>query len=133
VQAAILSEKLQHLDAFIDERRRIVRFYREALDGLVDFPADLAGSEPAPNLCVLRVRDRDALRRALEADGIGTGVHYPTPLHRMPAYRDLPFANVALPETERLCEEIVSLPLWIGLTRAQQERVAAAVRKHRTR
>ncbi len=130
VQAAILLEKLDHLDEFVEARRAMWRFYREALDGLVEFPADMPGSEPAPNLFVLRVRERESLRRALADEGIATGVHYPTPLHRMPAYRQYAWANVSLPETERLCEEIVSLPLWVGLTRVQQEQVAAAVRRH---
>jgi dTDP-4-amino-4,6-dideoxygalactose transaminase len=131
VQAAILSAKLPRLDAFVEERRRIWRVYRDALADVVEFPSNLPDSEPAPNLCVIRVPHRDALRRALDAGGIATGVHYPTPLHKMPAYRDAPWAKVALPHTERLCDEIVSLPLWVGISNEQLERVVAAVRSAR--
>jgi dTDP-4-amino-4,6-dideoxygalactose transaminase len=133
VQAAILSEKLQKLDDFIDARRRAARFYREALAGLVEFPQNLADSNPAPNLFVIRVRNRDALRRALQDEGISTGVHYPTPIHKMPAYRDEPWAKVSLPHTETLLGEIVSLPLWFGIAIEQQERVVDAVRRHLSR
>jgi dTDP-4-amino-4,6-dideoxygalactose transaminase len=130
VQAAILCEKLQHLDAFVEARRKAWRFYREALDGAAAFPVAMESSVSAPNLCVLRVRDRRGLHSALAKEGIAAGVHYPTPLHRMPAYRDRAWAKATLPHTDRLCEEIVSLPLWVGITREQQERVVAVVRKH---
>jgi dTDP-4-amino-4,6-dideoxygalactose transaminase len=130
LQAAVLVEKLRRLGAFIEARRRAQRFYRQALDGLVEFPNDLPHSEPAPHLCVVRLRSRDALRRALQEQGIGTGVHYPTPIHKMPAYRQASWANVSLPHTERLLEEIVSLPLWVGITIEQQQRVVDAVRAH---
>jgi dTDP-4-amino-4,6-dideoxygalactose transaminase len=133
VQAAILSEKMPKLDAFLAARRRAAQFYREALAGLVEFPHDLPDSEAAPNLFVIRVRDRDALRRALQDKGIATGVHYPTPIHQMPAYRDQPWARVSLPHTESLLGEIVSLPLWFGITIEQQERVVDAVRRHLSR
>jgi dTDP-4-amino-4,6-dideoxygalactose transaminase len=133
LQAAILYEKLLRLDGFIEARRQAWRFYQDALEDFVELPRDVAGSESAPNLGVIRVRNRDELRRTLDAEGISTGVHYPTPLHEMPAYRDAPWANVPLPHTEQLSREILSLPLWVGISPEQQERVVAAVRKHARR
>jgi dTDP-4-amino-4,6-dideoxygalactose transaminase len=129
VQAAILSEKLKHFNRFLEARRQASRFYHEHLSDLpLRFPKEIHGSVAAPNLFVLRTEARDELQEHLKAQGIKTGIHYPTPLHRMPAYRDRSWSQVSLPHTERLCAETLSLPLWAGITPEQQRQVVDAVR-----
>lgn len=131
LQAAILCEKLQILDKFVEQRQRAGRFYTDELSSLpICLRAEVPGSVPVPNLFVLRTDDRDGLRATLHARGIGTGVHYPTPLHKMKAYRNERWAAVSLPETEALCRETLTLPLWAGISTAEQAQVVQAVRVH---
>lgn len=128
-QAAILSEKLKRFNDFLEARRKAARFYQDRLCDLpLRFPKEIPGSVAAPNLFVVRTKARDQLREHLKAQGINTGVHYPTPLHRLPAYRNRPWAQVDLPHTEELCAETLSLPLWVGITQEHQTQVADAVR-----
>lgn len=129
IQAAILSEKLKRFGAFIEARRRAAHFYADRLKDLpAHLPQPLRGSQDAPNLFVIRCQARDELKAFLQAQGIGTGIHYPTPIHQMPAYRNCRWAQVSLPHTEQLCAEILSLPLWVGISPEQQDCVAGAVR-----
>lgn len=131
LQAAILSEKLLLFDSFLTERRRAAHYYQQNLKGLpIKLPRDVDGYIAAPNLFVIRVENRDELRTFLHERGIVTGVHYPTPLHQLPAYRDQHWARVSMPQTERLCNEILSLPLWVGLTCQDQAEVITAIREY---
>jgi dTDP-4-amino-4,6-dideoxygalactose transaminase len=128
LQAAFLNVKLRRFPEFLERRRVAERFYVEHLSELpLRFPVQSLGANPAPNLFVIRTSARDVLRRHLQDRQITTGIHYPTPIHRMPAYQALNWADVQLPHTERLCSEIVSLPLWVGITFAQQRRVIDAI------
>jgi dTDP-4-amino-4,6-dideoxygalactose transaminase len=131
LQAAILSEKLFFFDQFLSERRRAADYYRDNLKGLpVRLPCEVDSYIAAPNLFVIRVENRDELRKFLNDRGIVTGVHYPTPLHQLPAYRDQHWARVSMPQSERLCDEILSLPLWVGLTCQEQAEVITAIREY---
>ena len=126
IQAAVLSVKLPRLDAWNAARARIVERYREAFaEQPFELVGSLEGSTPAHHLAVVRVRERDALRRRLDDLGIATGLHYPVPCHRQPGYVDA--AGPSLPVVERAATEILSLPLFPGMTDEQIERVAAAV------
>jgi dTDP-4-amino-4,6-dideoxygalactose transaminase len=126
IQAAILNAKLPHLDAFNAERRRLADLYRQHLRG-VPVPVERGSARHVYHLYVTRHPRRDRLREWLLSRGIGTLVHYPVPIHLQPAYADLGYVPGSLPETERAAAEIVSLPLYIGLTEPQIERVARAV------
>jgi dTDP-4-amino-4,6-dideoxygalactose transaminase len=130
LQAALLRVKLRHLDAALDERRGLAARYRQALAGarfaLLDGPAEGA---PAPHLLVVLAPDRARAQRALDAAGIGWGVHYPEPVHAMEAYRFLGYGEGALPVTERACRQVLSLPLYPGLPAAEVERVARVLRE----
>lgn len=130
VQAAILSEKLKRLESFLHARRKAASFYVRHLSDLpLKLPVEAAGYVAAPNLFVIRTEARDKLREFLRARSITTGVHYPTPLHLMPAYSHQPWAQASLPNTERLCAEILSLPLWAGITTEAQARVVSEIRQ----
>jgi dTDP-4-amino-4,6-dideoxygalactose transaminase len=128
LQAAILRAKLPHLDAWNDRRRALAAAYTDYLPEEVVLPVRLPDCRHVYHLYVVRVPDRDAFRQHLQAAGIGTGIHYPVPIHRQPAYAGKPGATVHLPHTEQLAEEIVSLPMHPFLTEEQVRQVAAAVR-----
>jgi dTDP-4-amino-4,6-dideoxygalactose transaminase len=125
VQAAILSVKLESLDECNDARRAIARDYDRRLTGL-SRPKVREGSTHVFHLYVVRCRRRDEFRAALERRGVGTLIHYPTPVHLQPAYRDLGLREGSLPVAERSAKEVCSLPLFVGMTSAQVERVAEA-------
>ena len=133
LQAAVLRIKLRHLDEWNDARRHVASLYRSGLEGLdLVLPVDNPDSEDVWHLFVVRVADRDRLAADLKADGIDTGVHYPVPLHRQPAYEHLGMGPGSLPVTERAAEDVLSLPMFAHLTDQQVERVIAAVRAHLT-
>lgn len=130
LQAALLRVKLRHLAAGNAARRERAAWYAELLAGL---PVGLPADEPGHiyHLYVLTLPDRarrDALRAHLAASGVGCDVHYPTPAHLQPAFADLGYGPDSLPATEELAGRILSLPMFPELTRAEVERVAAAVR-----
>ncbi|HZC77264.1 MAG TPA: DegT/DnrJ/EryC1/StrS family aminotransferase, partial [Ktedonobacterales bacterium] len=80
------------------------------------------------HLYVVRHPERDRLKAFLAERGIGTGIHYPRPIHLQPAYASLGYAPGAFPVTERLAAEVLSLPMYAELADAQIERIADAVR-----
>ena len=111
IQAAILSAKLAHLDEHNDVRRQLAAAYTEATTGVVPPVVDGADRH-VYHLYVVRHRRRDALRKWLEARGVGTAIHYPKAVHQQPAYGHL---AAHLPATEKAVREIVSLPMYVGL------------------
>lgn len=128
LQAALLRVKLKRLDGWSEHRKALARAYREHLaGGDVGLPFVPDWADPAWHLFVVRSRRRDALHAHLEERGIGTLIHYPTPPHRQPAYADLGLAAGALPLTERIHSEVLSLPMGPGLPLAQAAEVARAV------
>jgi dTDP-3-amino-3,4,6-trideoxy-alpha-D-glucose transaminase len=112
LQAAFLRVKLRKLDSWNERRRAIARQYLGALSGMrLELPVVRDWAEPVWHLFVVLSAERDALRAALERDGIETMVHYPTPPHLQPCYRDLGYAVGSFPIAERLHRNCVSLPL----------------------
>jgi dTDP-4-amino-4,6-dideoxygalactose transaminase len=130
VQAAILRVRLTALDAGNARRRAIAAAYDAALaGGPIAPPARRPGAEHVFHQYVLRCEDRAAVQAALKAQGVGTGIHYPVPVHLQPAYRDrTPLGPAACAETARAAEEVLSLPMYPELTDAQVERICAALR-----
>jgi dTDP-4-amino-4,6-dideoxygalactose transaminase len=126
LQAAFLLAKLPHLGAWTAARRERAALYDRLLAGVVA-PAAAPYAEHVYHLYVVRARDRDGLQRGLQARGIGTLVHYPIPVHRQAAYRELAEQGRFLPQTERAAGEVLSLPLYPELPLAAVERVARAV------
>jgi dTDP-4-amino-4,6-dideoxygalactose transaminase len=125
MQAALLRVKLKYLDADVAWRRRLARRYRDGIRHPQIRLPDVAREERhAWHLFVVRCVQRDALQRHLHALGIQTQVHYPVPVHRQPAYREL--GDVQLPLTERLCDEVLSLPIGPTLCDDDVDRVIDA-------
>jgi dTDP-4-amino-4,6-dideoxygalactose transaminase len=125
LQAVVLSAKLPHLDSWNDLRRQAVQNYQQLLAEMpaVSIP-DGEGPEHVWHLYVVRVPNRDKVLRGLRAQGIEASVHYPTPIHRTGAFAHLGFRPGAFPVAERAAMEILSLPLFPGITEQQQARVA---------
>jgi dTDP-4-amino-4,6-dideoxygalactose transaminase len=129
VQALVLLCKLPHLDAWNAQRRELAARYEAGLADIGDIrlPPVPAGSEPVWHLYVLRTARRDELAAHLRSQGIGVGLHYPQPPHLSPAYAELGFGAGAFPLTEALSRELLSLPLFPGMTDEQLDTVVAAV------
>jgi dTDP-4-amino-4,6-dideoxygalactose transaminase len=130
IQAGILQIKLRHLPVWTDQRREAARRYQELLspaDGVVRLPHEPSWSKAVYHLYVVRVQDRDQLQKSLAADNIGTGIHYPIPLHLQKAYTSLGYSTGSFPVAEKIASEIVSLPIFPGLDPEQQSRVAECV------
>lgn len=128
LQAAVLREKLRHLDRQNGERRAIARRYSEGLAGLpLVLPAS-TGPDFAAHLYVVRTPQREALRRHLQAAGIATDVHYPIADIRQPAFAGR-FDAVSLPVTEAACATVMSLPCFPGLADADVQRVIRSIRE----
>jgi dTDP-3-amino-3,6-dideoxy-alpha-D-glucopyranose transaminase len=126
LQAAVLRAKLARLEGWLERRREIAAGYRDAMRGLpLALPVEASGRRHAYHLFVVRVGERDRFRSLLDRDGVETLVHYPLPVHRHPAYRDL--AHGDLGTSERLADEVVSLPLYAELRDEEAAAVAAAV------
>jgi dTDP-4-amino-4,6-dideoxygalactose transaminase len=121
-----LRVKLRHLDASNAERRTRAAVYDRLLRGVAT-PLVKDWAEHVYHLYVVQAPDRDQIRSALAEQGIGTDVHYPAPSHLQAAYADRQVRPVALPVTEMLAQQVLSLPIFPELAVEQVERVAQAV------
>jgi dTDP-4-amino-4,6-dideoxygalactose transaminase len=142
LQAAILRVKAPHLPAWTDARRANAATYRDlfAAAGLggrgqtrgltpsqILLPVESSGCRHIYNQFVIRTSERDALKRHLDAEGIGNEIYYPVPFHLQPCFADLGYAAGAFPHAERAAAESLAIPIYGELTRAQQERVVSAI------
>lgn len=134
LQAAVLRVRLRALPAANAHRAAVATAYGRGLadlaaTGRVGPPVVAPGAEPSHHLHVLRSPHRDALRDALDRQGVPTLVHYPTPPARQPAFAGLAAARAPLPEADRAAAEVLSLPMGPHLTADEVGRVVAAVRR----
>jgi dTDP-4-amino-4,6-dideoxygalactose transaminase len=131
IQAIVLRRKLPLLAGWNEQRRAAAALYAEALAGIGDLelPGTAAGSTPVWHLYVVRTGRRDALAADLAAHGIGTGMHYPAPVHMTPAYRHLGYRPGTLPVSERYAARCLSLPMYPGISEGQIGHVADAVER----
>jgi dTDP-4-amino-4,6-dideoxygalactose transaminase len=130
LQAVVLRAKLRRLQAWNEQRRRAAAVY-DALLGRtpgVRLPATLPGNEHVWHLYVVRVGDRDGVLRSAREQGVGASVHYPVPVHLTPAMSRFGSGPGSLPLCELAADEILSLPIYPGITLEQQEHVADVVR-----
>jgi dTDP-4-amino-4,6-dideoxygalactose transaminase len=129
IQAAVGRVLLRRLDAMNEHRRALAARYTTALSGLpLGLPAERPGARHVYHLYVVRTPRRTELAAFLKTRGIQTGIHYPVAAHRQPAVER--FAGGPLPATERLVDEILTLPISAGHTEAEIDTVAAAVREY---
>jgi dTDP-4-amino-4,6-dideoxygalactose transaminase len=130
VQAAVLLEKLKIFAEELAAREHIARRYGEGLGDVAIIPRVPKDSTSVWALYTIRLAPgtRDRVMAALATQGIATAAYYPKPLHRQPAYRHYPVAGNGLPVTDRLADEVLSLPMHAYLDEATQDRVIAALR-----
>ncbi len=131
IQAAVLKIKLRHLEQSNTLRRRHAERYNECLRGIeaVILPVEAEGNFHVYHIYALRVAARDHLARRLTEAGIGTGIHYPVPVHLQEAYRDLGHSPGDFPIAEKVAAEWISLPMFPELTVEQIHTVVDAVKQ----
>jgi dTDP-4-amino-4,6-dideoxygalactose transaminase len=132
IQAAVLRVKLRHLAEWVTARRRLAAQYDTLLAGAsVTPPTEIEPARHSYHLYAIRSTRRDALRRHLREQGIATAIHYPTPVHRQPAYCHLEYVEGDFPCAESACRQVLSLPLYPDLTEDELWQVVLAVRTFR--
>jgi dTDP-4-amino-4,6-dideoxygalactose transaminase len=130
IQTGILSVKLKHLPEWNAKRRERADEYKRlfaASEGGIQAPFEPSWSRAVDHLYVIRTSDREGMMNHLKKAGIGTGIHYPIPLHLQKAYAALNYRLGDFPVAERVAAEIVSLPMFPQLTADQQARVAEEI------
>jgi dTDP-4-amino-4,6-dideoxygalactose transaminase len=131
IQAAILIEKLKIFEDEIAARNRVADRYARSLGNLVTVPRLASGCTSVWAQYTIRLpkgTDRDGFAAALKAQGIPTAIYYPKSMHQQTAYRDFPVAGGGLPVSERLSDDVISLPMHAYLDEATQDRIIVAVR-----
>jgi len=131
IQAAVLIEKLKIFADEIDARNRIAARYSQGLQDVATVPVAPEGYRSVWAQYTIRLAPglRDGLARALQAEGIPTAIYYVKPLHKQTAYRDFPVAEGGLAVSERLADEVISLPMHAYLDEPTQDRIVDAVRR----
>jgi dTDP-4-amino-4,6-dideoxygalactose transaminase len=127
----VLSAKLRRLDGWNQQRREAAARYAQLLADLeqVRTPMTLEGNEHVWHLYVVRVPGRDEVFERLNAEGVSAGIHYPRPIHLQGAFADLDHGEGDFPEAESAAREILSLPMYPGISADQQEQVVEALRR----
>jgi len=131
LQAAILRAKLPYLDGWNDRRRRIAREYEEHLSGVANLtlPKETPRRHHIYHIYAVRVRQRDRLAEFLKSHGVETGIHYPIPVHKQEAYRDVNSADGDLRESDLVSETELSLPMYPEMSSSDVEFVSGLVEK----
>jgi dTDP-4-amino-4,6-dideoxygalactose transaminase len=129
LQAGILTVKLRHLPEWNRKRQEAAKRYHEMFStaGGIVAPYQPEWSRSVYHLYVIRVQDREGLQKHLTEANIGTGIHYPIPLHLQKAYENFGYQRGDFPITEKVASEILSLPMYPQLEAEQQRRIAEAV------
>ena len=131
IQAGVLRIKLRRLPAWNEARRRNAQYYNELLSMIkgVTVPKEANGCRHVYHLYVILVDDRDGLQKYLNDKGVGTGLHYPVPLHLQKAYAYKGYKEGDFPVTESVAKRLLSLPMFPELTKAQIEYVAQTIKE----
>ena len=130
IQAGILHVKLRHLPEWNFQRRQRAAEYNQALAAVASamtLPDEPVWSRAVYHLYVVRTTDREGLMSHLKSKGIGTGIHYPVPLHFQKAYSSMSYVAGDFPVSEKIAEQIVSLPMFPQMTAEQQSRVVEEI------
>ena len=124
LEAAVLSVKLKHLDSWNDARRSIAQRYNDMmLFAPLELPYAARWCKHVWHVYAVRCDDRDSVQKRMLAEGVQTGIHYPDPVHLLPAFADLGHEPGSFRHSERAASEVLSLPMYPLLTVEQQEKV----------
>jgi len=130
IQGAVLRVKLRHLEAWTEGRRAAAARYDAGLvEAGVGTPRAADDVRHVYHIYAVRTANREALQQGLHAEGIQTGIHYPFPIHLLPAFADLGYRSGDFPHAERAAAEVLSLPMFPELTPEQIGTVCDAVRR----
>lgn len=129
IQGAVLRVKLRHLESWTEARRTAARRYDELLIGTA-FNAPFVRQDVRHvfHVYAIRTQRREELQAWLSAQGVQSGIHYPIPVHLLPAFEDLGYKAGEFPNAEAAAAEVLSLPMYPELTAANQQRVVSALR-----
>ncbi len=129
IQGAVLRVKLRHLESWTEGRRRAAAQYKRLFAGSgVRTPTEMPYARHVYHVYAIRSKQRDAWQQALQAKGVSTGIHYPTPVHLLPAFADLGYPAGSFPHSEQAASEVLSLPMFPELRDDQCETVCEAVK-----
>ena len=129
IQGAVLRVKLRHLEAWTEARRSAAKNYNELLSGSgVPTPVAMPYARHVYHIYAVRTKKRSEWQETLNAKGIQTGIHYPIPVHLLPAYADLGYSKGDFPHSEQAADEVLSLPMFPELSLAQCKEVSEAIK-----
>jgi len=129
LQAAVLRVKLSHLEEWNEKRRTLAQIYNTSLPPSIEKPQEMPWAKHVYHLYVIRTPNRDQLRAWLESKGIGTGMHYPIPIHLQEAWRGYGGGSFSLPSTETITKEILSLPIYPELNGSEVGYICDCIRE----
>lgn len=128
MQAAFLTVKLQNLDRWNAWRKNAARIYLQGIHNeRIVLPKVAEYADPVWHIFAIRCKERDSLIQWLDEAGIGTGIHYPIPMHLQKAYEDLKMPGGTYPIAEMIADEEVSLPMFYGLTEEEQRYIIDSI------
>lgn len=131
LQAAILKVKLRHLNQWNKRRQQNAKIYHRLFQGIekVILPTSLGSSQSVYHFYIIRLKNRDEVQKQLQQKGIGTGIHYPLPLHLQPAYKYLGYHKGDFSQAEKVAKEILSLPVYPELTENQIKYIVKSIKQ----
>jgi dTDP-4-amino-4,6-dideoxygalactose transaminase len=128
IQGAVLRVKMRHIEKWTEARRAAARYYDQAFAGSgIQTPAWSDANRHVYHVYAIRSPERAKWQQELTSKGVQTGIHYPIPVHLQPAYADARWRRGDFPHSEKASDEVLSLPMYLELTRIQQDEVVAAV------
>jgi dTDP-4-amino-4,6-dideoxygalactose transaminase len=131
LQAGLLRVKLQHLDVLNQERKKIAQYYFDSIkNDKIELPQVAKNTNPVWHQFVVRVPERERFMSYLAENGIHAMIHYPIPPHLSEAYAYLGVKQGALPQTEKLANEVVSLPMYNGFTVEEQRYTCQVINEY---
>lgn len=132
IQGAVLSVKLKHLHKWTELRRKVAEKYRSLLSDIeeIKLPMEMPYSKHVYHLFVIQLENRDEMQKHLNEKGVATGLHYPVPLHLQECFKSLGYKKGNFPETEKLADNCLSLPIYPELTDEQINYVSNTVRAY---
>jgi dTDP-4-amino-4,6-dideoxygalactose transaminase len=131
VQAVFLNAKLRHLDAWNQKRISVAGMYNKYLGDIpgIRLPREASYGKHVYHIYAIRVKNRDRVLEGLIAAGVGAAVHYPVPLHLQPVYRSLGYRRGDFPVAERVCRDVLCLPIHPHITKKQITYVAQTLKR----
>ena len=131
VQAVFLNAKLRHLDAWNQKRANVAGMYNDYLGGIpgVCLPREAGYGKHVYHIYAIRVKNRDRVLEGLISAGVSAAVHYPVPLHLQPVYRNLGYRRGDFPVAEKVCRDVLCLPIHPHITEKQVAYIAQTLKR----